>query len=139
MTPGKDRRQRDRISFGLMGLLGLAAIFAFFRKLGMMDAYEGARAVVEAWRLLGYLVFAALYFLVAAFPRRTPGIWELLFAHKAAMVVLILTVYTDAGEDRMLTLAVDSLLVIVTAAGYFLASGWRAWWAFGELGRVTPG
>lgn len=139
MTPRTIRRMRDRISLGLMALLAAGALVAFAHQLGRMDAYEGARAATEAWRLLAYPVFAALFLMLGFFPRRTPGLWEAAFLHKAGMALLLLLVFTDAGEDRTLMIATDFTLAGVLLAGYLLTRGWRAWLAFREPHRGEPG
>ena len=139
MTPRTRRRLYARISLGLMAVLAAGALFAFARQLGAMDGYEGPRAAVEAWRLLAYPVFAALFLMLGFFPRRMPGLWEAVFLHKAGMALLLLLVFKDAGDDRMLMIATDFTLAGVLAAGYLLTRGWRGWLAFHEPHRGEPG
>jgi hypothetical protein len=116
---------RDRTSAVLMILLGVSALAAFADGAGKLDAFGPDRVGVELWRVLGYLVFAGLFVLLGLYPRRMPGVWELVFFHKAAKVVLLLFVF-DATAPQ-LTIAVDSVLAAVTLACYVLTKGYRAW------------
>ncbi len=120
MTPA-----RDRLAKILMILLGLSAFGAFADAAGKIGDFAADRIGVEIWRMLGYLVFAGLFVLLGLFPRRLPGLWELVFFHKAGKVVLLIHVFEAAGSE--LTIAVDGGLSVVTLLCYWLTQGWRAW------------
>lgn len=116
---------RDRIARVLMILLGLSALVAFAGAAAQVASFAPDRIGVEIWRMLGYLVFAGLFVLLGLFPRRLPGLWELVFFHKAGKVFLLLFVFE--ATDPWLTIVVDSLLSAVTLFCYLLTQGWRAW------------
>ncbi|MDP2125641.1 MAG: hypothetical protein Q8J92_14800 [Parvibaculum sp.] len=120
MTPARDRLARI-----LMILLGLSATGAFAGAAVAIGDFAPDRVGVEIWRMLGYLVFAGLFVLLGIFPRRLPGLWELVFLHKAGKVVLLVFVFEAA--DPELTIVVDSTLSVVTLFCYLLTQGWRAW------------
>ena len=120
MTPA-----RDRIAKILMILLGLSAAGAFAGAAATIGEFAPDRVGVEMWRMLGYLVFAGLFVLLGIFPRRLPGLWELVFFHKAGKVVLLVFVFE--ASDPELTIVVDSILSAVTLFCYWLTQGWRAW------------
>ncbi len=120
MTPARDRLARI-----LMILLGLSATGAFAGAAATIGDFAPDRVGVEIWRMLGYLVFAGLFVLLGIFPRRLPGLWELVFLHKAGKVVLLVFVFEAA--DPELTIVVDSTLSVVTLFCYLLTQGWRAW------------
>ncbi|MEX0838309.1 MAG: hypothetical protein WD034_02150, partial [Parvibaculum sp.] len=107
MTPA-----RNRIARILMSLLGLSAVGAFAGAAATIGDFAPDRVGVEIWRMLGYLVFAGLFVLLGFFPRRLPGLWELVFFHKAGKVLLLLFVFEAA--DPWLTIIVDSVLSVVT-------------------------
>lgn len=116
---------RDRIAKILMILLGLSAVGAFAGAAATIGEFAPDRVGVEIWRMLGYLVFAGLFVLLGIFPRRVPGLWELVFFHKASKVVLLVFVFE--ASDPELTIVVDSVLSAVTLFCYWLTQGWRAW------------
>lgn len=120
MTPA-----RDRLAKILMILLGLSAIGTFMGAAATIGEFAPDRIGVEIWRMLGYLVFAGLFVLLGIFPRRLPGLWELVFFHKAGKAALLVLVFE--ATDPELTIIVDSTLSVVTLFCYFLAQGWRAW------------
>ena len=82
---------RDRLGKVLMGLAAIGAIAAFFAGVQAMQAATADRLWVEAWRTFGFLVFAGLFALLAIWPRASRGIWEIVFAHKAAMAIFALS------------------------------------------------
>jgi hypothetical protein len=120
MTPA-----RDRLAKILMILLGLSAVGAFAGAAATIGDFAPDRVGVEIWRMLGYLVFAGLFILLGIFPRRLPGLWELVFFHKAGKVVLLVFIFETA--DPELTIVVDSTLSVVMLFCYWLTRGWRAW------------
>ncbi|MDO8839583.1 MAG: hypothetical protein Q7V31_11705 [Parvibaculum sp.] len=120
MTPARDRLARI-----LMILLGLSAVGAFVGAAVTIGDFAPDRVGVEIWRMLGYLVFAGLFVLLGIFPRRLPGLWELVFFHKAGKVVLLVFVFEAADPEP--TIFVDSTLSVVTLFCYLLTQGWRAW------------
>ncbi len=121
---------RDRLARTLMLSLGLASVGAFANAALEFAAVTPDRIDVEAWRMLAFPVFAGLFILLGVFPRRMPGLWELVIYHKAA-VPIFLAYFVKAAAGKTLTDAgivpVDTLLVVTTLFCYRLAQGWRAW------------
>ena len=123
---------RDRIATVLMTLAGLAAVYAFMAPLLTMTSYPPSTVMVELWREFGYLVFAGLFFMLAANPRLYPGVWEVSMFHKAALAVsglILLGVATDAGATAIF----DGTLLAVLIICYLLTRGYSAWGRFREL------
>ncbi len=124
---------RDRIARILMIVLSVATLGAFANAALQFGAIAPERVNIEAWRMFAYLVFAGLFLLLGLFPRRMPGLWELVFFQKAAVAVfLTFFVHTGAtgayyADNASSITAVDFLLALATLVCYVLAQGWRAW------------
>ncbi len=115
-----------------MGLLGVATLGAFANAAAAFPSMPADRAIVEAWRMLAYPVFAGLFVLLGLFPRRIPGLWELVFYQKAGVAIFLTFFVTAAAgptsTDRPgIIIAVDGSLAAVTLLCYMLTRGWRAW------------
>lgn len=91
--------------------------------LQMLDASDDD-LIVETWRTFGFVVFAGLWAMVALWPRRTPGVWELLISHKAAMTIF--AIFVIEVPTARVTALVDGFVVITTAGAYVLCRGWLA-------------
>jgi len=119
MTPGK---LRDTTGRGAMILTALSTLVAFADGLGRMRAASDDRLWIEGWRTFGYVVFARLFALLAARPRRSPGIWELTFGHKLAMVIYGAAI----GDVREAVIAsrIDLGVVAMITLGWVLCRGW---------------
>ena len=127
VTPAK-----DRIAMVLMLLLSAMSVYVAADSLLAFGSVPPESAGVEAWRMFGYVVFAGLFALVALFPRRMTGIWELILFHKAGTALFLVPYMgndTGASMTKTITNVVlnDAMLVVVTLAAYILAKGWRAW------------
>jgi hypothetical protein len=74
--------------------------------------------------MTAFWLVAGLFTLLACKPRGLRGVWEVLFAQKAALVVIavVLGDVPEAGEAGY----VDFGLVVILVASYFLCRGWRA-------------
>ena len=123
---------RDRVAAILMILLAIASVGAFAGAAWTFGAVPADRIIAEGWRMLAFLVFAGLFFLLAVFPRRMPGLWELVFLQKAGIAVLVALLAPDAvgvstGDNGHNVVLVDGTLAIVTLVSYLLTKGWRAW------------
>jgi hypothetical protein len=123
---------RDRIAATLMIILGIATVGAFVNSALEFSAVAPDRVRVEAWRMLAFVVFAGLFTLLGLFPRRMPGLWELLFFQKAGVpLFLTYAVNAHANTNASLTdsamIAVDAGLAATTLLCYVLTEGWRAW------------
>lgn len=109
----------------LLVLLAVAALGAFVGGLGDLEAAEPARKWIEAWRTFGFLTFAALFLLLAWRPTRSPIVWEAVFLHKLAMLVMH-RVLGDVPEAALAG-TVDAVLCAVLLVAWGLTRGWRSW------------
>ncbi|GAA2691176.1 MULTISPECIES: hypothetical protein [Actinosynnema] len=115
----------DRVGRALAGVNALLALGAFGAGALALGDVPDDHLVVESWRATGFLVFAGLWAVLAAHPRRTPALWELVLVHKVALTAVALTVaHTGEGIGAAL---VDGWLAVSTAVAYAACRGWRAW------------
>ena len=120
-TPG---RGRDRVGRLLMGLNALLALGAAGAGVGTALSAADDQVIVEWWRTLGFVVFAALWVVVALRPRGAPGAWEVIVLHKAGLCVVALATGVDGSGE---VLAVDGYLAISTIGAYIACRGWLGW------------
>ncbi|MEA4906163.1 MAG: hypothetical protein GYA17_05880 [Chloroflexi bacterium] len=116
---------QDRLGRGLMWLSALGALAAFGSGLASVRTATADTVWLETWRMFGFLVFTGMFVLLALRPRRSAGVWELAFLHKAAMAISAL-VLVGANEAAMAG-AIDAVLAVLIALAYGLTRGWRAW------------
>src|SRR5262249_62276627 len=114
---------RDKLGRGVMWLLVVLSLAAFADGLRRMGAAGADRIWIETWRTFAYVVFSGLFAILAWRPRQSPGIWELVFAHKNAVVLYGLTL-GDVPEEHA-AVAVDTVLVMLIAAGRGITREWR--------------
>jgi hypothetical protein len=117
---------RDRLATGLMLISGLGAFVSFVGGIAAAQAAEPETQAVEAWRTLGFLVFAGLCVLCALRPRQMPGTWELVIFHKAAMALVALMLLGGA-RDAGTIVAIDGVMALMVTAAYILARGYTSW------------
>jgi len=122
---GSTTRRSDLIGRWLLALAAVASVGAFVDGCLKIAAASDDRIWVEFWRTSAYLVVAGLFALLAQAPHRQPGVWELLFGQKAALVVFG-AVVGDVAEARQATF-VDLGLVLILVASYLLCRGWLSW------------
>lgn len=115
---------RDAVGRSVMALLALSALAAAGMSASGLDSFGADRIWVEAWRMFGLIAFAALFALLARFPRRLPGIWEVAFLHKAALFVFG-GFATGAAERE--SMWVDLILALCIALAWWLCRGWQSW------------
>jgi hypothetical protein len=116
---------RDTAGRGVMVLTALSTLVAFADGLRRIRAASDDRLWIEGWRTFGYVVFAGLFAVLAARPRRSPGIWELTFGHKLAMVI-----YGAAIGDvfeAVIASRIDLGVVVMITIGWVLCRGWESW------------
>lgn len=118
-------RWQDVLGRSLMALCSVGALFAFYGAIVSVRAASTETVWVETWRMLGFLVFAGLFALLAARPRLSAGVWELTFFHKAAMAISMLLL-TDA-EDAVVAGSVDAVVAALILVAYICTRGWRSW------------
>ena len=118
---------RDRMATSLMLLVAVSAFIAFISDISRVAAASPATLVVELWRLYGFFIFTGLFVLLAFWPRRYPGIWELVLLDKAilSMTGLVLLQRGVAGAQTILL--ADGLLAVITLIAYVLARGYTGW------------
>jgi hypothetical protein len=124
---GPVSRTRDRIAMVLMGLAGLAAAYALVTAIGVAVSAGPATQQVEWWRALGFFMFAALFGLLAFWPRRYPGLWELLILDKAVLTIVEMTLIQNHAANALSSAVVDGILTLVIAAAYVLSKGYLSW------------
>jgi hypothetical protein len=115
----------DRIGRIVLWLLVAMTIVAFADGVRQMGLAGSDRIWVETWRTFAYLVFAGLFAILALRPRTSPGLWELTFGHKIAVVLFGLTL-GDVAEAHV-AIAVDAVLVVLIVLAWWLCRGWLSW------------
>jgi hypothetical protein len=118
---------RDCISMILMLIASVGAIFAFIGAVSTVIDAGSAVAVVETWRMLGFLVFAGLFLILALRPRGYPGIWELAIFHKGGMAVIAMMLARGDATDAGSVAVFDGILVVMIIAAYMLSKGYTSW------------
>ena len=118
---------RDRVATGLMQLAMLGAFLSFVTSINTIATSSPATQVVEIWRMYGFLVFTGLYMLLAFWPRRSAGIWELVILDKAALGITGLVLLGRGVADAKTILIFDGSLAVITIVAYVLAKGYAGW------------
>lgn len=123
---------RDKIARFLMIALSVATLGAFANAAAEFGTLPPDRLIVGTWQMLGFAVFAGLFALLAIWPRRMPGLWELILLHKVGVTLMnIGFIGTVSGpmpsDNPTAVVMIDGTLVVVTLLAYVLAKGWRAW------------
>lgn len=108
-----------------MMLAAIGAVGAFATGVQALQIVGPDRIWIEAWRTFGFLVFAGLFGLLALFPRRLPGVWELVLFHKLAMVTFGL--FHEGVAEAAFAGRVDLVLVAIIALAWWLCRGWQSW------------
>ncbi|MFI5779312.1 hypothetical protein [Nocardia sp. NPDC051570] len=118
-------RRWDRIGRGLMALNSVVAFAVFINGCFQMADVSDDRLMVEGWRTLGFLVFSAMWAMLAYRPRQVPAIWEMVIFHKVAAAVLAFTILdTTEGMQSAIT---DSTIAALTIFAYIVCRGWESW------------
>ncbi|WP_460777569.1 hypothetical protein [Nocardiopsis nanhaiensis] len=129
--PPTPARWRMTTASVLMWLASASALAAAASGLpGVVEAGPD-RLMAETWRLYGFLVFAALFALLALRPLAYAWVWEIVILNKLLLAVTATGFaagwfgpgrVADAGAAAI----ADSALVVVVGAAYVLCRGWRA-------------
>jgi hypothetical protein len=119
---------RDRIALCLMLVSALGALYAFATAIGATSSAGPATQQVEAWRALGYLMFAAIFVLLGLWPRRYPYLWEVVIVNKAALTVVEIVLIGKGAADAQSTALADGILTVLLVAAYLLSRGYASWW-----------
>lgn len=115
-----------------MVALGVSTLGAFANAAIEMGTAAPDRVVAHVWEMLAYPVFAGVFTLLGLYPRRMPGLWELVLFQKLGitgfgLISLGAASGTLASDDPLNRLMIDAVLVGLTIVGYVLAKDWRAW------------
>jgi len=119
-----------------MLLAAVGACVAFVSSISTVAAAGPATQVVEIWRMYGFIVFTGLYVLLAFWPRRYPGVWELAILDKAALGVTGLVLLGRGVADAQTILVFDGSLAVITLIAYILAKGYTGWARLQRLQRL---
>ena len=117
----------DRIGKILLLLCTIGAFVSFFLNIENVASADTSTKVVEIWRLYGFIIFTGLFLLLAIYPRRYAGIWELVFFHKAAVSVTITLLIQHKTPDILSVAITDGILAVIVLIAYFLTKGYLAW------------
>lgn len=109
---------RGRIAAILLWLCALAAAVAAASALPVVLTATGATQFVEAWRLVGFATFAAMFAVTAYAPRRVPpGIWVAVIANKLVLTVGIAWATTVDGAASAVVWDGSLTVLLVVAFG----------------------
>ena len=111
----------------LMLVAALGALYALITSIGVAAASGPDTQQVEWWRVFGFLMFTGLFVLLALWPRRYPGLWELLILDKAALTVVEAVLIKNNAADAVTTAEADGILTVILLAAYLLSRGYRSW------------
>ncbi|MFR9780843.1 hypothetical protein ACL02O_33000 [Micromonospora sp. MS34] len=119
-------RIRDRIARTLLVLAASGAVAAVAGAVGAVADAGPATQMVETWRMLGFVVFAGVFLLLAYRPRLYAGIWELAILNKLGLTLAALSL--GSGTDGAgAALIADGAITFILLAAYVLSRGWTAW------------
>ncbi|UUZ81799.1 hypothetical protein LJK88_45770 [Paenibacillus sp. P26] len=121
-----------KIAKGIMWFCAIGAFAAFFTGFESAFSSENDHRIVELWRLLGFIVFTALFILLALRPSQYPGIWEVVIFHKLAMSVISFNLLRDQVPDAGSVAIVDGILAVLLITAYFLSKSYTLWRLFGQ-------
>lgn len=118
-------RRWDLVGRSLMGLNSAVTFAVFVNGFFLMAEASDDRMMVEGWRTFGYLVFSAMWAMLAYRPRHVPAIWEMVIFHKVAATVLAFTILdTTEGAQSSIT---DTTVATLTIFAYIACRGWQSW------------
>jgi hypothetical protein len=123
---GRSARLRDRLALGLMLLSALGALYGFVSSVGTVTGASLATQQVEAWRMIGFLMFSGVFVLLGLWPRRYPYLWELTIANKVALTLVQLILISRA-TNAMADGVVDAVVSVFLILAYILSRGYESW------------
>ncbi|QBI56508.1 hypothetical protein [Streptomonospora litoralis] len=112
-------------------LMVAAAVSALVAAAGALPTVLAAgpeQLMAQTWRLYGFLVFAALFGLLALRPLHYRWVWEIVIANKVLLSVTA-GAFVLGGQGVVGAAAAaiaDGVLSVVVVAAYILCRGWRA-------------
>ncbi len=118
---------RERVGRALVWLAALGAAVSAVVVLAEASGAEDSMRVLQVWRGYGLVVFAGLFCVLASWPRRCPGSWELVIVNKLALAITGAALMAqDVPDAEMLALG-DGVLCVVLVAAYVCCRGRTAW------------
>lgn len=118
-------RRWDLIGRGLMAFNAVLTFAVFVNGLFLIAAASSEQLMVEGWRTFGYLIFSAMWAMLAFRPRSVPAIWELVIFHKIVMTVFAIAILP--APDAGVAAATDAFLSLTTIFAYVACRGWWSW------------
>jgi hypothetical protein len=119
-----NQKVRDRIALALMLLTALGAFYGFVASIGTVRQASAATQQVEAWRMIGFLMFSAVFVLLGVWPRRYPLLWEFTILNKLAITALQLLVIPRA-INALTDGAIDAIVTALLLVAYALVRGYE--------------
>ena len=126
-TIEENTQTRDRMAMILMLVAALGALYALITSFGVATTSSPEIQQVEWWRVFGFLLFTGLFVLLAFWPRRYPGLWELLILDKALLTIAEVVLIWNHAKDAVTTAEADGILTVILLAAYLLSRGNRSW------------
>lgn len=120
-------RWRAVTAVTLLLLSEAGAAAGMVSQLGVARAAGPATQQTEVWHAFGLAFFAVLFCLLARWPRRLPGIWELTILCKGLLSAAEFAVGARGARDGVTSGMADLALVALLTAAYLLSRGHRAW------------
>lgn len=115
----------------LMWLASASAVVAAIGAVPAVLAADSGQLMAETWRMYGFLVFAALFALLAYRPLGYRWLWEIVIVNKLLLAVTAAGFVTGVVGPGDVVGAVeaavaDGVLVVLLVVSYVLCRGWRA-------------
>ncbi len=126
-TPEGNTSSRDWIANILMLVAAAAALYAFVTGIDVAMGSGPDTQQVEWWRELGYIMFAGIFILLAYWPRRYPGLWELVIVDKAVLTIVEVVLIKNNAANAVTTAEADGILTVILIAAYLLSRGYSSW------------
>lgn len=73
------------------------------------------------------MMFAAIFVLLAFWPRRYPFLWELVILNKTILTAVGVYLARSSVENAAPAAAADAVLVVLLVAAYLLSRGYQSW------------
>lgn len=118
---------RDRLAAGLMLVAAFGAGYAFVTAVMTAGQADLATRQVEWWRALGFTMFAAIFVLLAFWPRRYPFLWELVLIDKAVLTGVEIFLSREGAANAAYTAVADGVLTGLIFIAYLLSKGYLSW------------
>jgi hypothetical protein len=105
----------------------IGALYAFVTAAGVAAQAGPATQQVEAWRAVTFSVFAAIFVLLAIWPRRYPWLWEIVIVNKVALTLVEALLITKHATSADTAAVADAVLSVLLITSYLLSRGYLAW------------